>query len=229
MFFNLYTASPGVPKNSVGRLDVWPQEVINHLCSQKGLYECNDFDTCECFESTPLTFAHEGFGCNFWVIAFVWGAGGLLFLLNFPYHIETPIMWCKKFFLLDCSEGLAWLARVINHRRQKQLLPVACVLVVRKTRMVGKAVGPDFEECPAREFFLKDPRAWPSVSKRLSWERRMRKSFALWIFWLANISYSTATCGIRNENGVGIRVAGGLSTHFGEWPHVCSILRFQII
>ena len=177
----------------------------------------------------PLTFAHEGFGCNFWVIAFVWGAGGLLFLLNFPYHIETPIMWCKKLCLLDCSEDLAWLARVINHRRQKQLLPVTCVLVVRKTRMVGKAVGPDFEECPAREFFLKDPRAWPSVSKRLSWERRMRKSLALWIFWLANISYSTAICGIRNVNGVGIRVAGGLSTHFGEWPHVCSILRFQII
>ena len=54
----------------------------------------------------------------------------------------------------------------------------------------------------------------------------MQKSFALWIFWLANIPYSTATCGIRNQNGVGIRVAGGLPTHFGEWPHVCSILRF---
>ena len=138
-------------------------------------------------------------------------------------------MWRKKLCLLDCSEDLAWLARVINHRRQKQLLPVACVLVVRKTRMVGKAVDSDFEDCPAREFFLKDPTAWPSVSKRLSWERRMRKSFALWIFWLGSISYSTAICGIRNDNGVGIRVAGSLPTHFGEWPHVCSILRFQII
>ena len=103
---------------------------------------------------------------------------------------------------------------------------MTCVLVVRKTRMVGKAVGSDFEECPAKEFFLKDPTAWPSVSKRLSLERRMRKSFALWIFWLGNISYSTAICGIRNDNGVGIRVAGSLPTHFGEWPHVCSILRF---
>ena len=105
-----------------------------------------------------------GFGCNFWVIVFVWGAGGLLSLLNFPYHIETPIMWCKKLCLLVCSEDLAWLARVINHWRQKQLLLVTCVLVVRKTRMVGKAVGSDFEECPAREFFLKDPSVWSSVS-----------------------------------------------------------------
>ena len=55
----------------------------------------------------PLTFAHEGFGCNFWVIVFVWGAGGLLFLLNFPCHIETPIMWCKKLCLLVYSEDLA--------------------------------------------------------------------------------------------------------------------------
>ena len=100
----------------------------------------------------PLTFAHEGFGCNFWVIAFVWGAGGLLFLLNFPYHIKTP---CGAKNCACLSAVRILLDRVINHRRQKQLLPVTCVLVVRKTRMVGKAVGSDFEECPAKEFFWK--------------------------------------------------------------------------
>ena len=165
MFFKWYIASPGVPKNSVGWLDVWPQGVINHL----------DLWWKDCMNAMTVTLGNVlnpshlllhtwGFGCNFWVIVFVWGAGGLLSLLNFPYHIETPIMWCKKLCLLVCSEDLAWLARVINHWRQKQLLLVTCVLVVRKTRMTGKAVGSDFEECPAREFFLKDPSVWSSVS-----------------------------------------------------------------